>query len=144
MAQLWIDTWVRWLCWLIWQWRSLSRVLIRRRWAVSFVPALIHRCCDAAEVGVACTGLSLMACVGCAMCVCVLNCCLTEYGLFSVGPSLTLDGRVLFGPPVWCPREEARRILVSSSGTHSVRSDRVAPDSLRRFRGLYFTIPRRA
>jgi hypothetical protein len=37
----------------------------------------------------------------------------------------------------------ARRILVSSSGTHSVRSDRVAPDSLRIFRGLYFTIPRR-
>ena len=36
-----------------------------------------------------------------------------------------------------------RRILVSSSGTHSVRSDRVAPDSLRIFRGLYFTIPRR-
>ena len=61
---------------------------------------------------------------------------LTEYGLFSVGPSLTLNGHVLFGPPVWCPREEARRILVSSSGTHSVRSDRVAPDSLRIFRGL--------
>ena len=36
-----------------------------------------------------------------------------------------------------------RRILVSSSGTHSVRSDCVAPDSLRIFRGLYFTIPRR-
>ncbi len=30
----------------------------------------------------------------------------------------------------------ARRILVSSSGTHSVRSDRVAPYSLRIFRGL--------
>ncbi len=29
-----------------------------------------------------------------------------------------------------------RRILVSSSGTHSVRSDRVAPYSLRIFRGL--------
>ncbi len=37
-----------------------------------------------------------------------------------------------------------RRILVSSSGTHSVRSDRVVPDSLRIFRGLYFTILRRA
>jgi hypothetical protein len=31
--------------------------------------------------------------------------------------------------------EARRRILVSSSGTHSVRSDRVAPDSLRIFRG---------
>ena len=68
---------------------------------------------------------------------------MTECGLFSVGPSLTLDGHVLFGPPVWCPREEARRILVSSSGTYSVRSDRVAPDSLHIFRGLFFTIPRR-
>jgi hypothetical protein len=66
---------------------------------------------------------------------------LHECELFSVGPWLALDDFVLFGPPVWCPREEARRILVSSSGTHSVRSDRVAPDSLRIFRGLYFTIP---
>ena len=68
-----IDALVRWLCWLLWQWRSLSRVLIRRRRAVSFIPALIHRCCDAAEVGVACTGLSLMACVGCAKCACEIG-----------------------------------------------------------------------
>ena len=66
-----------------------------------------------------------------------------ECELFSVGPWLALDGFVLIGPPVWCPREEAKRILVYSSGTHSVRSDRVASDSLRIFRGLYFTIPRR-
>ena len=29
---------------------------------------------------------------------------------------------ILIGLAVWCPREEARRILVSSSGTHSGRS----------------------
>ncbi len=70
------------------------------------------------------------------VCVCVFRMwCLTAYGLFSVGPWLMLDGFVLFGPPVWCPREEARRILISSSGTRSVRSHRVAPDSLCIFRG---------
>ncbi len=64
---------------------------------------------------------------------------MTEYGLFNVGPWLMLDGFVLFGPPVWCPREEARRILVSSSGTHSVRSDRVPPDVLQTCMSSRFT-----
>ena len=36
---------------------------------------------------------------------------------------------------------EIKRTLVSSSGTHSVRSDRVAPDSLRIFRGLSLQSP---
>jgi hypothetical protein len=53
-------------CWLVWRWRSWFLDPIRRCRTISLVLGVIHRCRAAAEVGIACTGLSLMAGVGCA------------------------------------------------------------------------------